>query len=507
MTSRLTRSHELLTIALIALSGFSTGCGNSTQHPHPDPKANLSLSHQHEQAGETCFICDASQRDPGRLWCKEHGRYEDRCWLCHPELREEGRIYCEEHGLYEDECFLCDPSRDQAAITPRVEPTEGLFCNEHRVSEDVCAICHPQLAQDLAVGDAILVRLASDRSAELAGLVTVTPGQADSSNRLSLLGEVRFNANRHAKVTPRIDGLIREVRADLGDTVQKGEVLAVIDAADFASARAAYMTAQAEFKLRRAAFDRQQGLYEDHVGSQRAAEEAQAALEKAATTMKLTEQTLLNLGLSPEEVAEVDHARSDFLLRAPFTGTVVQRSAVLGESVEAETALFEIANLEEVWISISVPEEQAARLGNGTPIHISARGHRAMLAEGLITWVAPMVDARTRMVAARGVVGNPDRLLRHGMFVDVEAFVDRFPGAMRLPSSSISTIEDHPFVFVQREADLFAATRVEVGDRLPTGETVVFQGLRSDDAVVFNGGFVVKSAMLAARLGAGCVDH
>jgi cobalt-zinc-cadmium efflux system membrane fusion protein len=56
-----------------------------------------------------CFICDASLRDKGRLWCNEHSRYEDRCWECHPEAQDKNRLWCKEHSLYEDECFLCHP--------------------------------------------------------------------------------------------------------------------------------------------------------------------------------------------------------------------------------------------------------------------------------------------------------------------------------------------------------------------------------------------------------------
>ena len=103
----------------------------------------------HGAPTELCFICDASLRDSGRLWCREHDRYEDRCWLCHPELEDKDRLWCEKHSLYEDECFLCHPElldgrpgdADEAAAS-------SLFCREHGVPEAECGICHPDsLAQ------------------------------------------------------------------------------------------------------------------------------------------------------------------------------------------------------------------------------------------------------------------------------------------------------------------------------------------------------------------------
>lgn len=64
---------------------------------------------EHDAPKEWCFICDASLREKGRLWCKEHDRYEDRCWECHPDQQDKSRLWCKEHSLYEDECSLCHP--------------------------------------------------------------------------------------------------------------------------------------------------------------------------------------------------------------------------------------------------------------------------------------------------------------------------------------------------------------------------------------------------------------
>jgi len=105
-------------VALLALCALSSGCeeetaANNQDHAAQEATARDLTAHTHE-GGESCFICDPSQREAGRLWCEEHGRYEDRCWECQPQLRDADRSYCEEHGLYEDECFLCDPSRAEA---------------------------------------------------------------------------------------------------------------------------------------------------------------------------------------------------------------------------------------------------------------------------------------------------------------------------------------------------------------------------------------------------------
>lgn len=497
--------------SLLLVGILSSGCKGEPAASAADPKAPALAEHEHANTQETCFICDPTERDPGRLWCKEHGRYEDRCWECHPELRDPKRPYCEEHGLYEDECFLCDPSRaaavpeeGKAAEKPR---SNELFCNEHQVPEHQCGICQPDLAGRLPVGESLLIRMASERSGDLAGLGTARPVREDATTSIALLGEVRFDGNRLAEVTPLSGGVMATIEADLGDTVEAGEVLAVVQARGVAEARAAYLAARAELEMRRSAAKRQRRLFEDRIGSRREMEESDAAYRRTQVATRLARQQLLNLGFTESEVASIKDATSDLPLRAPFGGSVVKRAAVLGEAVEAGTTLFEIAALGEMWVDIAVPEEHAPRLTVGTPIHVAIRGLREVEIEGRITWVGPIVDPRTRLVRARGVISNDRAILRDGMFADVKAIVGEHPASMRLPTASVHRIGGLPFVFVRQEPDLFAARRVEIGDRLSSDEIVIHRGVGPADDVITEGSFVVKSALLAARLGAGCTDE
>ncbi len=478
--------------------------------------ASTTTAHAHDTQGETCFICDPAKRDKGRLWCNEHGRYEDRCWLCHPELREDGRTYCEEHGLYEDECFLCDPARapgakagdGSGAIDPAEPEADGLFCNEHQVFEHECGICHPELAEELTPGGSLLVRLPSERSAEIAGLGIGRPGHFEADATVPLLGEVRYDGNHHARVAPLADGVVSAIGVDVGRAVDAGEVLAVLHAPAAAEAKAAFVAARHAEVLAAATLSRKQLLEEERIGSRAALDAAQAEYGSASVGLSLARQGLLNLGFRPGDVERIgDAATSELPLRAPFAGTVVRRAAVLGEAVDAGAPLFEVADLSRMWVELSVPEETAPSLEEGTPIVIRVQAAAIEPIAGSITWVAPVVDERTRLVRARGVVPNEGGRLRQGMFVDVDAALASQPDALRVPASAVQQLSDRPFVFVQREPDLFAARRVQLGARLPNDEYVVHSGLGLDDAVVVEGAFSLKSALLASRLGAGCADH
>lgn len=463
-------------------------------------------------ADETCFICDPSKREAGRLWCAEHNRYEDRCWICQPQLEDPSRVYCEEHHLYEDECHLCNPAlRGDASVPqPGGEGSAALFCKEHGVPELQCGICQPQLTTALGIGDSLLVRMPSARSAEMAGLAVERPGRGDAAASLELLGEVRYNGNRRAQVTPLTSGVLADIRVDVGEAVVAGQILAVVNSVGVARAKSEFLSALANLDVKRMAFEREERLVEENIAARRDFQEAEAAYRLAELAVRRTHQQLLNLGFTEDEIAGIRGSQStssDLYVRAPFDGTVVERTAVLGEAVDSGQALFGIADLSSMWIELSVPEEQAIHITQGTPIVAHVRALPQLEINGEITWISTQIDERTRMVRARATVPNDRGVLRHGMFTEVAAMLRHVGNSLLVPSESVHEINGAPFVFVREDADLFAVRRVDLGPPgVITGTVAILAGLSETDAVVTRGSFTIKSEFLKSRLGAGCVD-
>lgn len=461
-------------------------------------------------ADETCFLCDPSKRESGRLWCAEHNRYEERCWICQPQLEDASRAYCEEHHLYEDECHLCNPAlRGDASAAPSSGSAPALFCNEHGVPELECGICQPQLAGSLEFGDSLLVRMPSARSADLAGLTLERPGRGDAAASLRLLGEVRYNGNRRAKVTPLASGVLADIRVDVGEAVEAEQILAVVNSVGVAQAKSEYLSALAELDIRTTTYEREQRLVDENIAARRDFQEAEAARRLAQLTVRRTHQQLLNLGFTESEIGEIatsQSSSSDLYVRAPFDGTVVERTAVLGEAIGSGGSLFEIADLSTMWIELAVPEEQALHIERGGAIVASVRALPQLRVEGQITWVSPQIDERTRMVRARATVPNDHGVLRHGMFTEVAAALGNVSNSLLVPRESVHNIDGSSFVFVREEADLYAVRRVDLGPPGIAGTVAILAGLRETDAVVTRGSFTMKTEFLKSRLGAGCVD-
>ena len=526
------RGRSWFLAGMLALSVALSGCG---QEPSPGPGSEpaagestatgrnpTSTAHKHDTPGETCFICDPSKRESGRLWCKEHGRYENRCWMCQPQLEEKGRLYCEEHGLYEDECFLCHPelkkdSKDekqpkdkkgaQLDAPPRTVP--GLFCKEHGVPEADCGICQPQRTAELQPGDELKVRFESARAAAKAGVQTVPARQATVRESVPAICEISYNQNALARITPLAAGIVRKVLVDVGADVKAGDVLVEVHSTEVASAKAAFVSSVVDLDLKEVACKREKRLAKKSISSEKEVQEADAACKTAELTLSTARQRLLNYGFTADEVAAIKKDRDTsarLLVRAPYEGTLVERSAVVGEAVEPGKSVFSLADLGSMWLSLSIPADRAGLIKSGLSVEATFHGLSSEASRGEITWVNTSIDEKTRMLRARAVVGNPDRKLSAGMFGDAIVFTSDARSAVDVPKEAIQRFEKKLYVFVKLEDDLYSLRRVATVERPSNNIVAVVEGLRADEPVVATGAFTVMSEFLKSRLGAGCVD-
>jgi cobalt-zinc-cadmium efflux system membrane fusion protein len=369
----------------------------------------------HGAPTELCFICDASLREKGRLWCAEHARYEDRCWLCHPELRDASRAYCEKHALYEDECFLCHPELKKAAVT--AAPAADLLCEEHGVLEKDCGICHPELLADKRPGEGLKVRLPSAGSAAKAGVEVEKPGTAGPEDGIECVAEVVFDQKALAEISSLVGGTIRSIEVDLGDRVRKGALLARIASAETGEAQGAYLKALADETLHVKTLERERRLRAEGVVSDQDLQVAEADFKAAAAATRQARQHLAVLGFSGTQIAALasgEDAPSELELRAPFSGEIVDRAAVQGMLVQTGKPLFTLADTSKVWAMVDIPESQLSRARVGQSVRLTVESLPGRSFAGRLTWLPPAVDERTRMARGRVELSNPKAGSRRG---------------------------------------------------------------------------------------------
>lgn len=388
----------------------------------------------------------------------------------------------------------CTKSHDHSGHNhgPQAAP---LFCNEHNVPEAECGICRPEAAAQLEPGAGVKVRLPAKDSARSAGVQTGLASVGDIAEGIECYAELAFNQNKLAQIVAPVGGIIQDVPVDLGSKVEEKQTVARLWSAGIAEAVARAV-------LSHQTLDRERRLREQRVTSQQNLQEAEAAHRAACQqlrTLGFTEEQIDALGDKPHEEVLME-------VRAPFTGEIVERTAVHGALVEAGRPLFTLTDRSSVWAMLNIPESALGRVQTGQTVELRLDSIPGRTFTGKLTWIGAEVDDRTRMARARAEVPNPDGVLKAKMFARAKILTRRADGALLLPASAIQRIEGRPLVFVKLDEDLFEARAVQLGAKL-NGSIEVLAGLQLEDEVAVNHVFPLKSQLLASRLGAGCAHE
>jgi cobalt-zinc-cadmium efflux system membrane fusion protein len=200
-------------------------------------------------------------------------------------------------------------------------------------------------------------------------------------------------------------------------------------------------------------------------------------------------------------IVEASQSLSKYPIKTLIDGVVIERHVTRGEPVSLERGpLVTVADLGTVWVDASVYQRNLLELAMGQRVRVSA-GHGLAQAEGVLSYIAPVVDEKTRTATARVVLANPDGLWRPGMFVTAEVEVEREEVSVAVPRSALASVEGRPTVFVQT-ADGLEPRPVRVGR---TGEDLVeiLSGLTAGERYAARGSFTLQSELAREELSGG----
>jgi len=348
------------------------------------------------------------------------------------------------------------------------------------------------------VAEQIEIRVAPVERRALAGILSTT-------------GRVDFNQDRLAHVSPRVPGRVHEVLATLGDEVETGQTLAIIDSIELGRAKSELLRAKAELELARRTLQREESLLKDRITSEQSVLEARSAQQRALAAYQAARQELRLLGLSEREIeaASADDASAAlFPLSSPLGGTIVEKHVSLGEVVSPQDNLFTVADLSQVWIWIDVSECNLARVHLEDDVAVKVEAFPEHTFEGKIAYIRNQVDPDTRTARARIDVKNTDEHLRPGMFATVIVTDPHAAGgehaaqALVIPSGAIQRDGDEDVVFVPVGERRYERRVVRLGRRTDAYVEVI-GGLSADESVVVDGTFFLKSEAAKHHMGGG----
>jgi len=234
---------------------------------------------------------------------------------------------------------------------------------------------------------------------------------------------------------------------------------------------------------------------------------AEQELEKTQTTETVNRMLLEILGYKHIHNDEIDpqvqgERISHYELRAPFDGTVISKDVVLMDHVEPGTQMFSIADFSSVWVTGDVYEKYLPLLGSlrGDTVRFRSNVYQDRHFKAKIFYTGNIISEKTRTADLRAIVENPDRVLKPGMFVEIELPGTVAANVVQVPRTAVVEGQGDTFVFVQKGNGLFERRDVKTGRS--AGDSVeILSGLKEGELVVIAGAFAIKSELLNELIG------
>lgn len=342
-------------------------------------------------------------------------------------------------------------------------------------------------------GEAHAVKL-TEAQLKASGITLQTAAQAPLASMLRLPGQLVLNADREARVLSPITGMVREVRAQTGERVNAGAVLAVIESQELAEANANYLAARERRALAESTFTREETLWQKKISAEQDYLQARKDLAEARIEERSALQKLLALGVSEGDAKSIkgSSALARYSLRAPIAGSVLERTLTVGESVSDDKPLFRLADLSSLWIDLSVPVSDLATIKRGQRVVVRDKAG-AVSGEGKVLFVQPELSAESRTGSVRVALDNPQGQWRPGMFVTTELVTGQQVQVLSIPEGALQTLEGKTVVFVA-DADGLEPREVTLGRR-SAGHVEVLTGIRAGERFAATGSFVLKAEL------------
>jgi cobalt-zinc-cadmium efflux system membrane fusion protein len=461
-------------------------------------------------------------------WCNAHGVPESQCVECKPDLLPKPKTFgwCRIHGVHE--CPLEYPEVAQLLATPKITPADlaraerALNFTPRPENNSKCKLQQRR------------IQFVSKEAVEKAGFEVEEVGEEPIEETVSANGEVTYDQTRVARVTTPVSGRVWRVEKVVGQSVRKGEVLALVDAFEVGKAKAEFLQALAQVDLKAKTLDRLRPLAGTAVAG-KDIPEAEAALREAQIRLASAEQALVNLelpiraedvkGLSAEELARrvqflgIPDAIAQALdpkmttgnllpLKAPLDGVVVSRDVGAREVVDTTKVLFVVADITRMWLTLNVRQEDTTLLSLGKLVRFHPGGAKEEIL-GTIIWMSTAVDEKTRTVKVRADLLNPEGRLRANTFGLGQIVLREEKNAVVVPNEAIHWEGDCYVIFVRDKSffkkgapKVFHVRTVRPGAKTEKF-TEIIAGVLPGENVATKGSGVLRSELLKNNLGEG----
>ena len=329
--------------------------------------------------------------------------------------------------------------------------------------------------------------------------ITAEPALARTQAVSHVTGCLTWDGDKTVGVFTPVAGRVLSLEADLGQKVSAGSPLAILDSPDFAQALANARTAAAALAAADKTFTREKALLAHGSAAAKDVEAAEAAYVAALAERDRSKSVLANYGGTDASTNSI------YTLRSPIDGTLVDKNINPGQELRADlmlanapnlfTPMFTVSDPSKLWLQVDVAESDLPLLQAGESLAVTTRAYPGKVFDGVVEKVGNSLDPTTRTVKVRGLVNNPDLLLKAQMYVLVDVIQDaaqRGKLGVETSSKAIFTKGDDSYLFVETSPGVFQRRLVKVGteqdSRIP-----IIEGVTPGEKVVTEGALLLQA--------------
>jgi cobalt-zinc-cadmium efflux system membrane fusion protein len=304
----------------------------------------------------------------------------------------------------------------------------------------------------------------------------------DAVATLDVTGTVFPDIARELPVTSLASGRVVDIKARLGDTVKKGQLLLKVQSPDSSNAFDVYLKAVSDERMNNKAYVRAQTLYEHGAISQGTLEQAEDAETDSLADLKAAEEQLDTLGI------DKNHPSPIVPVYSPISGVIVQQNvtqaAAAGVTYSGSATDFTVADLSQVWVVCDVYENDLSKIALGQVAKIKSNAFPDKILTGRISDIGPVLDPSIRTAKVRIEVANPG-FLRVGMFTTATFDGLHKDHYAEVPAASVLHLHDREWVFEPAGDNKFRRVEVKAG-QMVGDKQVILSGVQSGQQVVSN---------------------
>lgn len=294
---------------------------------------------------------------------------------------------------------------------------------------------------------------------QLLGVRTEAAQRRKLMRNVRATGVLEVDERKQQWIAPRFEGWIQQLQVNAtGQRVARGEALLT--------------------------------LYSPELES--AAREVQLAHESGLVEVEKSARNRLdNWQIAPQDLEHLQHGAAHLVLRSPFDGVVIEKTAVAGARFAPGEVLFKLADLSSVWLQAEVSEQDQGALRTGQAVTVNVDAYPQEKFSGKISFIAPMLNEKTRTVRVRVELPNKNARLRPGMYASV-VIAETMQPALTIPLSAVIDSGTRQMVLVQIAKGRFQPRAVQLGGRSEE-YIAVLNGLNEGETVVTSANFLIDA--------------